>query len=244
VLGIRSMKNVDGDLILDKIIGDLKKICYNVDYKLLNAKDYGVPQNRKRIFIIGNRLNLKVTFPKPTHNEKNWILLRIALENLPNPDEIDPKTYKVKNHEYTTLAPSDLKIVKYVPPGKNWKSVPYEKLTKRLKKIKDNLRFYKSPAFYKRPTIDKPSGTISATMNPTHCTALHPFENRRLTVREAARIQSFPDNFKFKGSITQCYRQVGNAVPPKLAYQIAKIIKNQLKYGDIMEKRSLITEFL
>ncbi|MHA1440121.1 MAG: DNA cytosine methyltransferase [Promethearchaeota archaeon] len=244
VLGIRSMKNINGDLILDKIIGDLREIGYNADYKLLNARDFGVPQNRKRIFIIGNRLNLKIIFPKPTHNKNNWVPLRKALKGLPNPDDINPETYKIKNHEYKPLAPSDLKIVKFIPPGKNWKIVPYEKLTKRLKKIKDNLKFYKSPAFYKRPPIDKPSGTVSATMNPTHCTALHPFENRRFTVREAARIQSFPDDFEFIGTITQCYKQVGNAVPPKLAYEIAKIIKNQLKYGDKISKKKLITEFL
>lgn len=240
VLGIRSMKLPNGDLILDKLIRDLKKIGYNVEYRLLNAKDFGVPQDRKRIFLIGNRLNLPVLFPKPTHNKKNWKTLRSAIANLPNPDKIDPSIYHIKNHEYKPLAPSDLAIVKHIPPGKNWKSVPYENLTDRLKKIKDNLKHYKSPAFYKRPLFNATTGTVSATMNPTHCTALHPIENRRFTVREAARIQSFPDDFVFIGSITQCYKQVGNAVPPKLAYHIARVIKYQLKEGANPKKASII----
>ncbi len=243
VLGIRSMKLPNGDLILDKLIKDIKEIGYNVEYRLLNAKDFGVPQDRKRIFLIGNRLNLPIKFPKPTHHKGNWKTLRSAIDSLPNPDKIDPSTYSIKNHEYKPLAPSDLAIVKYIPPGKNWKSVPYENLTNRLKKIKDNLKFYKSPAFYKRPLFDATTGTVSATMNPTHCTALHPIENRRFTVREAARIQSFPDDFVFIGSITQCYKQVGNAVPPKLAYHVARVIKNQLQEEKIQKKES-ISDFL
>ena len=243
VLGIRSMKLPNGGLVLDKLIKDLKEIGYNVEYRVLNSKDYGVPQNRKRIFLIGNRLNLPILFPKATHNKSNWKTLRSAIGNLPNPDKIDLDNYNIKNHEYKPLAPSDLAIVKHVHPGENWKSVPYENLTNRLKKIKDNLKYYKSPAFYKRPLYDATTGTVSATMNPTHCTALHPIENRRFTVREAARIQSFPDDFVFNGSITQCYKQVGNAVPPKLAYHIARVLKYQLEKGKNPQK-ALIVDYL
>ncbi len=223
VLGIRSMKHPEGGLVLDKIISDLTKIGYTVKAKLLDASKYGVPQRRKRIFIIGNRLKLEVLFP-PLINR--IVTLKDVIDDLPDPDSITGQ--KIKNHVYKPLSPSDFKIVQHVPPGGNWKDIPYKYLTKRLKKIKDNLKYYKSPAFYKRPEYNKPTGTVSATMNPTHCTAIHPFKNRRFTVRECARIQTFPDDFEFIGEITECYRQVGNAVPPKLGYEIAKVIKKQL----------------
>ncbi len=244
VLGIRSMKHPDGGLVIDRIIKDLNNIGYDSDYKVLNARDYGVAQSRKRIFIIGNRLNLPNFFPKPTHNKNNWKTLGELLSDLPNPDLKDNNN-DFKNHVHKPLSPSDLEIVKYILPGKNWKSVPYEKLNSRLKKIKDNIKFYKSPAFYKRPLFSEPTGTVSAQMNPTHCTALHPTENRRFTVREAARIQSFPDEFDFIGTISQCYKQVGNAVPPKLAYRIAKTIRSQLiNFTELKSKNHKITHFL
>jgi len=247
VLGLRSMKHPKGGLVIDRIMDDIRDLGYRVEYKLLNARDYGVAQNRKRIFIIGNLLNLEVKFPKPSHNKSNWKTLGEAIADLPDPDSLDNSNFHIKNHKYRPLSPSDLQVVKFVPKGGNWKDVPYDDLPDRLKKIKDNLKFYKSPAFYKRPSLNAPTGTVSATMNPTHCCAIHPIKNRRFTVREAARIQSFPDTFEFIGNINQCYKQVGNAVPPRLAYAIAKVIKKQLilkNNPDSPKIRNKIDDFL
>jgi DNA (cytosine-5)-methyltransferase 1 len=102
-------------------------------------------------------------------------------------------------------------------------------LPERFKKIRDNLKLYHSPNFYRRFSRDEINGTITASAQPENCGILHPIEHRRYTVREIARIQSFPDNFIFNlQNIQNSYKVIGNAVPPKMAEHIALAIKNQI----------------
>ena len=117
----------------------------------------------------------------------------------------------------------------YIPPGGSWKNVPYEVLPERLKRIKQEIKRYRSPNFYRKFGLDEIMGTITAAATPENSGILHPLENRRYSIREIARFQSFPDDFKFLGnSIPKKYKMIGNAVPPKLAFHIANSIKEQI----------------
>ena len=131
-------------------------------------------------------------------------------------------------------------MLHFINEGGSWKDIPYEKLPSRLKKIRDEIKKYRSPNFYRRFSRDEINGTITATATPENCGIIHPVFNRRYTLRECARIQSFDDSFIFEtNSISAGYRIIGNAVPPKLAFHIAKRLKElllnpklfKMKYG-------------
>ena len=220
VKGLLSIKNSDGSKLIDGIKRELEDRKYIVDYKLLTASDYGVPQNRQRVVIVGvlkSHSNKMFKFPDPI--EKKNLELKYALKNLPKNDP---------NDEHWELSPQSKELIKYIPEGGSWKSVPYDKLPVRLKKIRDDMKKYHSPNFYRRFGRDEIMGTITAAGTPENSGIVHSFENRRYTVREIARIQSFPDDFVFLGKgVSSRYKQIGNAVPPKLAYHIAKSIKEQ-----------------
>jgi len=196
-------ENVKGILSLGKgkvvemIINDFKSAGYNVEYKLLNAADYGVPQIRERVIFIGIRddINEPIHFPEPTHSDpnklkftgtKNWVTIGEALKNIPEPEEAPD----IPNHEYT----------------------------------KYKLRF-NGYLGHRKIDPDKPSPTITARGDNKGGVVIihHPKNHRRLSVREAATIQTFPMDFVFSGSKTDGYRQIGNAVPPLFAYNIAKM---------------------
>ena len=194
VKGILSMGNGE---VIKKIVKEFESAGYSVTYKLLNAADYGVPQTRQRVFIVGVRKDLHGRFQYPirTHSGKNepgmkpWVTLEEAFKRIPDPD--GPKADEVPNNTYS-----------------NYKMV---------------LNGYLG----KRPThSDKPAPTVTARGDRKGGAVVlpHPSGKRRMTVRELATIQDFPIEFKFYGSRTDCYRQVGNAVPVGLAFAIAKSV--------------------
>ena len=123
-------------------------------------------------------------------------------------------------------------MVKYIPEGGSWKDVPYEHLAPRFQRIRDNMKKYHSPNFYRRFSLDEINGTITASAQPENCGIIHPLYNRRYNIREIARIQSFPDDFVFLDdtpkNVTAMYKVIGNAVPVKLAQVIAESIMNQV----------------
>ena len=228
VKGLLSTKYIDGRLLSDVIVTDLEEpsnpneLGYNVTYKLLNASDYGVPQNRQRVFFIGIRkdLNKKFVFPEATVKKK--VVLGDILDIPEN----------VQNQKDWPFSPQALEMVRNIPEGGSWKDVPYESLAPRFQKIRDNMKLYHSPNFYRRFSRNEVCGTITASAQPENCGIIHPTENRRYTIREIARIQSFPDGFKFIDDsvkdIVAMYKVIGNAVPPKLAKAIAKSILEQV----------------
>lgn len=188
--------------VIKTICEDFEKLGYVVQYKCLNAPDYGIPQNRKRVFIVGIRNDIKSKFfyPKPIHPQ---MTSKEAIDDLWG-KESDTNIF---NHNQVSLA-------KFRPISQNG--------------MQGNEMI---PA-------NAPSHTMRAEhhMNiQAHYRTLHP-ENetddrsywRRLTVREAARLQTFPDSFKFIGSKSDCYKQVGNAVPPILGWYIAKALEKCL----------------
>ena len=225
VRGLLSTKYIDGRNLADVIVEDLSvmnEVGYNVVHKLLNASDYGVPQNRQRVFFIGVRKDLGVNFIFPPKQKKEHLTLRYILD-IPN---------TVKNQVDWGLSPQALEMIKYIPEGGSWKDVPYEKLAPRFQRIRDNMKKYRSPNFYRRFSRDEINGTITASAQPENCGIIHPTENRRYTIREVARIQSFPDDFLFiddsPKNIVAMYKVIGNAVPVSLAQSVALAIMEQV----------------
>ena len=119
-----------------------------------------------------------------------------------------------------------------IPEGGSWKDIPYKNLPPRLKRIRDSMAKYHAPNFYRRFARTEISGTITASAQPENCGIIHPTENRRLNIREIARIQTFPDDFIFIDKtvkdITAMYKVIGNAVPCKLAFVIASAIMKEV----------------
>ena len=130
------------------------------------------------------------------------------------------------------FSPQALDMIQFIPEGGSWKDVPYEHLAPRFQRIRDNMKKYHSPNFYRRFSRDEICGTITASAQPENCGIIHPTENRRYTVREVARIHTFPDTYKFitdtPKNITAMYKVIGNAVPVNLANAIAEAIMEQV----------------
>ena len=221
VKGFLSAKDGDGRLMPDRIRLELKKRGYETYFELLNASDYGVPQNRQRVIILGIRNDIKTNFefPPPLHKSKKQTVGAVLKKPLP----------KNEPQEVWDLSPQSQDIIKFIPEGGSWKDVPYEFLPLRMKKIRDDMKKYKSPNFYRRFSKDEIMGTVTAAGTPENSGILHPTEPRRYSVREIARFQSFPDSFKFVGvPVSAKYKMIGNAVPVQLAYWIALSIKHHI----------------
>jgi len=183
-------ENVKGLLTMDQgnalrtIISDFESLGYQLSYKLLMAADFGVPQKRERVIIIGTRKDILPKFEFPSNPQNKWISLQEAIGDLEGIEE-----GKVPNH--------------------------YWSKAKKNKGQGNTIVRKENPA----PTIrSEHHGNIEFHWN----------EKRRLSAREAARIQSFPDNFVFYPSTSSAYKQIGNAVPPVFAWHLAKMIENFL----------------
>lgn len=225
VKGLLSTKYIDGRNLADVIMEDLttmNDVGYEVVYQLVNAADYGVPQNRQRVLFVGIRKDLGIKFEFPEKQDKSNLTLRHVLD-VPEdaPNNVD-----------WPFSPQALDMIENIPEGGSWKDVPYEHLAPRFQRIRDNMKKYHSPNFYRRFSRDEICGTMTASAQPENCGIIHPTENRRFTVREVARIQTFPDDFNFitdtPRNITAMYKVIGNAVPVTLAYNIATSIMKQV----------------
>lgn len=226
-------ENVEGITTLQKgiVLDWLKEAIHNVDesYSIaeatLTASDFGVPQVRKRYFLVANRENVSFSFPA----KSNYIVnVGDALNDLPslqNGDRFDELAYKgpatssyaqlmrnnnsvCRQNYVSTNAEYVIERYKHIPQGGNWKDIPDELMENY--KNKHNCH----SGIYRRLADDLPSCVIS---NYRKNMLIHPFEHRGLSVREAARLQSFPDSFTFLGTLEAIQQQIGNAVPPLLA---------------------------
>ena len=226
------IENVKGLLTLNKgafrddILERFSKLGYNISYKVLNAANYGVPQNRHRVFFVGVK-NKEFIFPKEL---EHIFSTEEALSDLPIKfsEELnylsEPKneyqklmrkdTNGIFNHEETKHTEATINVISLIPDGGKISDLPKEYW---------NIRKYNKA--FQRMNSKLPSNTIDTG----HRNYFHYKENRIPTVRESARLQSFSDDFIFLGSRTSQYRQVGNAVPPLLSYAIATEIKKILK---------------
>ena len=225
VRGLLSIRNNDGSKLIDTIVYYLENAGpgYRVSYKLLKSSDYGVPQNRYRVVIVGirNDMNISYEFPDPINVNPEKLTVGFAISNIPKGTPNQEEIWK--------LSPQSQRLIRFIPEGGSWKNIPYEYLPERMKRIRDNMKRYHSPNFYRRFARHEINGTITAAATPENSGILHPVEDRRYSVREIARIQSFPDDYEFIGeSISSKYKIIGNAVPPKLGEIIGRSIIEQL----------------
>jgi DNA (cytosine-5)-methyltransferase 1 len=304
VQGMVSATNKAGDSVLEHICGQFRQLGYNVDHWVEDAADFGVPQHRERLLILGMRGNMRpprleewrthrkpssdrerqarlVSYSEPDQAQKTllsygesasektdtlkpqsrdpWVTVAEAIADLPplspagdraadphplaatNEYELPAVTeYQawaregtqietesseqeiLHNHEarYHNLA--DLSIYSLLGAGTGW----------RIGDLQDELQPYRDDVFddnYTKQRPDRPSSTVPAHLKKDGHMHIHPHEARSFTVREAARLQSFPDKFVFSGSRTAAYNQVGNAVPPLLAEGIGRAIRCALQ---------------
>jgi len=221
VTGMLSRKN---EKILKAILREFEKIGYSMSVNVLQASDYGVPQKRRRTIFIGNRLGYENIFPQTTHgkNMKEFRTVGDALSNLKAPDG------NIYNHNVEDVSIPDGKDkerLKHIPEGRGIRYPDDEKeLLPEVLHLGINWRKVSEGRFrqtkYHRLDRNKPSPTIMTGRYSYY----HPTEHRFLTPREAAAIQSFPNDFVFEGTLSQQFRQIGNAVPPVLAKAIGEAI--------------------
>jgi DNA (cytosine-5)-methyltransferase 1 len=239
---VEGIVNYNKGRIVENIKRSFSDLGYSISDEILYASDYGVPQHRNRFFIVGNRKNIPFVFPEKM---KNIISVGEAINDLPllnNGDVFDQLPYRkdIKPSFYAKIMRKKSKFssqnivsknfdyvierYKYIKPGQNWRAIP-EHLMANYKN-KNNCH----SGIYKRLKIDEPSVVIS---NYRKNMLIHPIQDRGLSVREAARLQSFPDSFIFEGSIHYIQQQIGNAVPPLLAKAIfEQILKLNASNGN------------
>lgn len=225
---VPNILSIGEGIVRDSIVKDFSDLGYKVVYKVLIASNYGTPQNRRRAVFVGLKNGQEFVFPQQT--VEHLVTSFEALSDLPENSLEDGVDYplqsncdyqnlmrknatKVFNHQITEHSEKTKEIIALVPDGGNYKNLPPELQQTRKVHIA-----------WTRLNSQKPSFTIDTG----HRHHFHYKWNRIPTVRESARIQSFPDDFIFLGTKTSQYKQVGNAVPPLMAEAIAKKLKETL----------------
>jgi DNA (cytosine-5)-methyltransferase 1 len=264
------MENVPGMVYFregefgDEILKRFTKLGYAVRKEILLAADWGVPQRRRRLFIVGLLGNEPFQFPQPTHlggwrrdtlqlwerrRKQRGLLQHLtvwdAIGDLPSlQDSQGPTTSyaipaaqasslarnlrrgsrRLRDHEVPSIATETIDLISHVPIGGTWRDIPPHLLPDRHR----GMRRTDGTNLLGRLDPNLPSYTITTQFdNVTTGCFTHPYEDRPLSVREGARLQTFPDSYKFVGSLSSRYRQIGNAVPPLLASVLAHEIALQ-----------------
>ncbi len=244
------IENVTGLLSIpaavEEIHSRLGEIGYSVAHRVLKAEEYGVPQERRRVIFVAARRDIgEPVFPPQTHGgtgQPPFNTVRDAIADLPPPAQ-DPPLLPYRNpprspfqvasradsdgvtsHVPARLGPANMERLRHIPPGGSWRDIPHDLLPAGMKKARRSDHTKR----YGRLRWDGLACTILTKCDVHWGAYIHPDEDRSLTVREAARFQSFPDSFSFLGSRTEQYRQIGNAVPPMLARALAASVVSLL----------------
>ncbi len=261
VRGILSSKMPDGiTTVPQEISNRMHDMGYNMSMQLVCASDYGVPQQRYRVLIIGIDAQLGIgnfdfntmqqivrefNIPSKSYGRDEELLLGSILQGVHNVQDdvvweysettqrtvelIGGCQHGIEAFDYFVPGFNKEDLPAVVFEGRSWKDIPYEMLSQRFKKIADDPKRYHAPKFFRRFAFGEINGTITASAQPENCGITHPVENRRYSVRECARIQSFPDNYLFGAIPLQSqYKVIGNAVPPVLGWVIARALLNVL----------------
>lgn len=222
---VRGLERHDEGRTLSTMLNILNDLGYDVSYKILRAQYFDVAQKRERLVIFGVRKDLKrqIAFPK----EKNYtVSIREALKNVPDSE----------GQKYTPLKKE---IMDLIPEGGYWRDLPIE-LQKSYMGASFHLGGGKT-GMARRLAWDEPSLTLTCNPAQKQTERCHPKDTRPLRVREYARIQSFPDDWKFSGSTASQYKQIGNAVPVNLGFHIGRAIIAMLS-GSYDEKSLVVLE--
>jgi DNA (cytosine-5)-methyltransferase 1 len=214
---IQNGVNVEKVPLLDVILSDFKKIGYKTVHQVLDAVNYGAPQFRERLIIIGTRDDEDVFMPIPTHFQKHqnkdmrWKTLWDAIGDIQN-----------KKMVFSSFTKNTVEYLNNIPMGGNWKN-----LSEQDQKSALGGAFTSGggkSGFYRRLNINEPSPTLLTSPTQKSTLLAHPTESRPLSIEEYARIQQFPDNWKLEGTTDACYRQLGNAVPIPLGKAIGQML--------------------
>lgn len=225
---VPNILSIGSGAVREEILKDFSDLGYTVEYRILTASDFGVPQNRRRAIFVGFRNGHHFIFPEPLRSDK--ITAEEAISDLPEQSLVDGEPYPcitrslyqkqmrqnslgVFNHQATEHNEKTKEIISLVPDGGNYKDLPIEFQGTRKVHIAWTRLNSKKPSF---------------TIDTGHRHHFHYSYNRIPTARESARIQSFPDDFIFTCSKTSQLKQIGNAVPPLLGQAIAKALLEQL----------------
>lgn len=231
-----------GGAALASILQGFSDLGYQVEYRVLKAEQYGIPQERRRVVFMGNRTGEPIIWPEPTHGPDllPFVTVADAISDLPaigNGEAYTAGGYlvsplssyqadlrsgcnRVFNHTAPRLGPINIERMRHIPAGGSWRDIPYDLLPAGMKLAKRSDHTKR----YGRLKWDGLSSTILTKCDVHWGAYIHPEQNRSLSVREAARFQAFPDWFEFQGSPTDQYVQVGNAVPPLLGRAIGESI--------------------
>lgn len=216
---VRGLLNHDDGKTLAAMVSILEDLGYRVAYKVVRSQYLDVPQKRERLIIIGIRNDLDTPFIFP--KEKDYtISMREALKDCPSsPGQVYPEKKR--------------QILSLIPPGGYWRNLP-ETLQKEYMGASYYLGGGKT-GMARRLSWNEPSLTLTCSPAQKQTERCHPEETRPLNVREYARVQTFPDDWVFSGSITLQYKQIGNAVPVNLGYHIGRCVIAMLKGGVLEE---------
>ena len=210
---VSGLERHDKGRTLKTVVNVMEGLGYHVQHRILNALDYSVPQKRQRIFIVGTKDGLEFEYPEP-HKKK--LVLRDALKDVPESEGVK-------------YSPRRKAILDLVPPGGSWVDLPDEMAKEYMGASYDSSGGRRGMA--RRLSWYEPCLTLTTSPFQKFTERCHPSETRPFTVREYARIQTFPDEWKFYGGTNSKYRQIGNAVPVNLAEAIGKQIIKSLKGG-------------
>ncbi len=247
---VKGLENIEKGAVLEMILDDLEGVGYKVCYNVLNAYNYGVPQNRERVIIVGVRNDLvneykipqidnpkkprKTLFVPPTHSKDSELSENITSQEKVNymydlllKGELNPNEHYFSGGKDSCYRLQTLRdAISDLPVDFEADSKDILNHTGSKCKVKINGHVGNRATEWDKyaPTVmGRGSGTGGPLIIP------HPLQHRRLSVREVARIQTFPDQFEFLGANSACYRQIGNAVPVLMAYNIAKILPLKIK---------------
>lgn len=251
---VTGLSSVENGRIIQDVHDALSSIGYYVEHRVLRAEEFGIPQERRRLFFIGTKVRRGVDWPVPTHGSAGNSLFDCerlplvtcddTLSDLPilaNGQGFEPAQYRsapasayqklmrlssgeVYNHIAPKLSTVNLERMRYIPPGGSWRDIPHDLLPTGMKRAKRSDHTKR----YGRLLPSGQSSTILTKCDIHWGAYIHPTQDRTLTVREAARFQSFPDSVRFCGSRVEQYKQVGNAVPPLLAEVIGRSVMRML----------------
>jgi DNA (cytosine-5)-methyltransferase 1 len=218
--------------VLNFLVKEFEKLGYKISFALFNSANYGVPQKRERVIIFGTKGDKQIPLPSPTHTEdgkltgKKWVTLEQALKGL-----------KEEKMHFVELSARHTKYLSQLTAGQNWTNLKPEDQKEALGKA-----YYLTggrTGFYRRLSWDKPSPTLVTDPVMPATMLCHPTMLRPLSVEEYARIQQFPDDWKFVGNIKQIYKQIGNAVPTGLGkaagIAVGAFLKGEMNSKAIIE---------
>lgn len=261
---VTGMTSLDGGRAIDEMHRSLGRLGYTVEHRILRAEEYGVPQERRRIFFIGSRVG-PIRWPEQTHGASDDLLTAHlsplvsvwdAIGDLPKlemgegTDELQAYTRMARsdyqkrmrgesegarNHYAPQLAQINVKRMTHIPQGGSWRDLPHDLLPAGMKKAR------RSDHTKRYGRLD-PKGQFSTILTKAdlHWGAyIHPEQDRTLSVRECARAQAFPDRFRFVGGRGEQYRQVGNAVPPLLGESVAWAVREMIEASAIPTRQRI-----